>query len=165
MRSLMFKKYLLTIILFISVSSSFSQKKMTVLIDNYSIKVPSGWMAQYTNSAQVFFLFSQSEQYDQFQENCNLSLETVSKDVTVTEYKKNTIENLKTVYSTFLIIEKGKNFHKFKCELKGQKLQQIQYFYKKGVNTMLILTFTSDWDNFDRYKETFQQIAKSFKYK
>ena len=157
----MFKILLFAILPFLV----YSQYKMKIVSGPYSIEIFQGWTAEYTKSEQLFILYAPRTKYDQFQENCNLTIETISQNVTVDFYIKKCQEQLKTIYHDFVLVDKNANCHVIKGVVKNMKLQQMQYFYKKGANTMLILTFTSDWVNFDKYKDTFQQIAKSFKYK
>lgn len=151
------------LLLSISAVKVFSESGMKIKIDNYEITVPSGWLAQRTDSATVFMLYSPAEENDDFQENGNLTVEKLPTKYSVKGYMDAARESLKTVYGNFTLIEEGKNYHIISENINGTILQQIQFIEMKG-NEVYILTFTSTPHNFKRYLETFKSIYKTFKY-
>lgn len=158
------KKFAFVLLLIsLSVIKVFSDDGMTVKIGNYEITVPSGWLAQKTDSGTIFMLYSPIEENDDFQENGNLAVEKLPEKYTLKAYLEAGRELLKTMYGNFKLLEEGENYHIISGNVKGTIVQLIQFVEIRG-NEAYILTFSSDPDNFDRYLETFKEIYKSFKY-
>lgn len=159
------KKGFVFILLLISLSAVkvFGDDGMRIKIDNYEITVPSGWMAQRTDSTTIFMLYSPIEENDDFQENANLAVEKLPTKYTVKKYLEAGREALKILYGDFKLIEEGKNYHIISGNINGILVTQIQFVEMKG-NEAYILTFTSNPNNFNRYLEIFKTIYKSFKY-
>ena len=158
----MIKKGLFAIILLQSIMV-FSNETMKISIENVSIEAPLGWFAQYTKSPQLFFLYSPLEVNDTIQENCNLTIEYLSSPYTVKEYKDANIEPLQSVYREFEILESNMNYHIIRGYVGEIYVKQVQYFYVKS-NIAYVLTFTSNPENFDRFKTQFNLIADTFIY-
>ena len=157
------KKTILALFLLMLVGVAFCENGMKVKIDNYSITVPAGWMAQRTDSSALFILYSPLEENDDFQENGNLSIEQLPSKYSVKGYLEASREYIKTIYSNFNLIETKDNYQIITGEINGTKVQQIQFVFMKG-NVANVLTFTSNPENFARYLDTFKKIQKSFKY-
>lgn len=156
------KKLILVIfILFCSFMVN-SQSGMTVKMEGVSIESPIGWLAQYTKSPQVFFLYSPLEVGDTFQENCNLTTEYLSIPLTIDEYKSAGIEAIREIYGDFKLLKSDSNYHIISGFVGGIEVQQIQYMYIEN-NIAYVLTFSSNPENFERYLEQFHSIAKTFK--
>lgn len=157
------KKTILALFILMLACSAFCENGMEVKIDNYSITVPSGWLAQRTDSSILFVLYSPLEENDDFQENGNLSVAQLLSKYSVKEYLESSREYIKTLYSNFNLIEAKDNYQIISGEINGTKVQQIQFVFMKG-NIANVLTFTSNPENFARYLDTFKKIQKSFKY-
>jgi hypothetical protein len=136
---------------------------MNIQIEHYSISVPEGWLAQYTNSTNVFFLYSPIEENDSFQENANLTTEKLPTKYTEKGYLKAAQDTISKIYNNYKLIENGENYHIISGNLNGTDIMQIQYVSIKN-NTAYIMTYTSTPDSFARYLETFKSIQKTFKY-
>ena len=157
------KKTILALFILMLACAAFCENGMEVKIDNYSITVPSGWLAQRTDSAPLFVLYSPVEENDDFQENGNLSVERLPSKYSVKGYLESSRAYIKTLYSNFNLIEAKDNYQIISGEINGTKVQQIQFVFMKG-NIANVLTFTSNPENFARYLDTFKKIQKSFKY-
>ena len=158
------KTIALTAVLFFAfAAAAFSGGGMQIKIDNYSITVPSLWLAQRTDSATAFILYSPIEENDTFQESGNLTVEKLPSKYSIKAYLKAGREILKTLYTNFSLIEEGADYQIFSGELNGLALQQIQFVSISGT-TAYILTFTSTPEDFDRYLDTFKAIQSTFAY-
>jgi hypothetical protein len=145
------------------IGAAFSQDGMEIKIDNYSITVPSGWLAQRTDSSTVFILYSPIEENDTFQENGNLAVEKLPTQYSVKGYLEAARENIKKIYGNFILIEEGENYQIISGDINGTTVQQIQFVSIKK-NMAYILTFTSNPENFNHYLDTFKKIQETFKY-
>jgi len=154
---------LIVFLLGVFVGTAFCQDGMQIKIDNYSITVPSGWLAQRTDSSTVFVLYSPVEENDTFQENGNLTIEKLPTEYSVKGYLEAAQKNIKKIYGNFALIEEGENYQIISGDINGIVVQQIQFVSIKE-NTAYILTFTSNPENFNRYKDTFKKIQETFKY-
>jgi hypothetical protein len=136
---------------------------MKIKVENAEIDVPLGWFAHYTKQPQLFFLYSPLEDdYDDFQENCNLMKEKLPGKYSMEEYMKASINAVKDVYTGLVIEETGKNYYIFSGIVNDIEVKQIQYYYIKN-NIAYILTFTSAPETFTDYFAIFKKIAESFK--
>lgn len=141
----------------------FGQNVMKISVDNFSVDVPEYWIAQRLDSQIKFIIYSPVEENDTFQENGNLTVETLPGSYSAKAYLKAARDNLKAVYSNFNLIEEGDNFHIYTAKFDSTTLKQLQYVAIKGKEAY-VFTFSSTEADFDRYKETFVNIYKSFKY-
>lgn len=159
------KKICLFILLtVITTFSLMPEDVMKIEIGNVKINSPVGWIAQYTKSPQVFFLYSPVEENDTFQENCNLTIENLPGKYSIKNYMIESIKQIKKVYKDLKIIETSDNYHIISGDVNGNIVQQIQFFYIKN-NIAYVLTFTSTPEKFNDYTDTFKIIAKSFEIK
>ncbi len=154
------KKIALLILVFLS-AAVFAENRMTITVNNLSISVPEGWLAEYTNSQQLFFLYAPLEQNDDFQENCNLTYENLPRIFSIKEYMDLSIEMLDDVFNNFQMIERKDNYHIISGDMNNIRVKQIQYVYMDG-RTAYVLTFSSVPGKFDTYLETFKGIAQTF---
>lgn len=154
----------LTAVLFLAfATAAFGDGGMQIKIDNCSITIPSLWLAQRTDSATVFILYSPLEENDTFQENGNLTVEKIPAKYSVKAYLKAGREMLKKLYANFKLIEEGADYQIFSGELNGIALQQMQFVTISGTEAY-VLTFSSTPENFDRYADTFKSIYSTFTY-
>ena len=154
----------LAAVLFLAfVASAFGDDGMQIKIDKYSITIPSLWLAQRTDSATVFILYSPLEENDTFQENGNLAVEKLPSKYSVKAYLKAGREVLKKLYANFKLIEEGADYQIFSGELNGIALQQMQFVSISGTEAY-VLTFSSTPEDFDRYADTFKAIYGTFTY-
>ncbi|MBC6719480.1 hypothetical protein [Treponema sp. Marseille-Q4130] len=150
----------LAAVLFLAfVTSAFGDDGMQIKIDNYSITIPSLWLAQRTDSATVFILYSPIEENDTFQENVNLTVEKLPSKYSIKAGR----EVLKKLYANFKLIEEGDDYQIFSGELNGIALQQMQFVSISGTEAY-VLTFSSTPEDFDRYADTFKAIYSTFTY-
>ena len=142
----------------------YADDSMQIKVDNVEIEVPLGWFAHYTKQPQIFFLYSPLEDdYDDFQENCNLMKEKLPGKYSMEEYMKASINAVKDVYTGLVIEETGKNYYIFSGIVNDIEVQQIQYYYIKN-NYAYILTFSAIPASFEMYFNVFfKKIAESFK--
>ena len=123
----------LTAVLFLAfATAAFGDGGMQIKIDNCSITIPSLWLAQRTDSATVFILYSPLEENDTFQENGNLTVEKIPAKYSVKAYLKAGREMLKKLYANFKLIEEGADYQLFSGELNGIALQQMQFVTISG---------------------------------
>lgn len=155
------KKGFLIVLFIVTAQLGFAEDTMKIVIDNISIESPLGWLAQYTKSPNLFFLYSPLKPNDTFQENCNLTVEELYIDLSISEYMQATLDQLNSFYTDFSLKEKGKNFTVYYGILNNVELVQAQYYYKED-NTVYVLTCTSTPSEFDNYRVVFKQIASSF---
>ena len=154
---------LAAVLFLVFVTSAFGDDGMQIKIDNYSITIPSLWLAQRTDSATVFILYSPLEENDTFQENGNLTVEKLPSKYSVKAYLKAGREVLKKLYANFKLIEEGDDYQIFSGELNGIALQQMQFVSISGTEAY-VLTFSSTPEDFDRYADTFKAIYSTFTY-
>ena len=154
---------LAAVLFFAFATAAFCDGGMEIKIDNYSITVPSLWLAQRTDSATVFILYSPIEENDTFQENGNLTVEKLPSKYSVKAYLKAGREVLKKLYANFKLIEEGADYQIFSGELNGIALQQMQFVTISGTEAY-VLTFSSTPEDFDRYADTFKAIFSTFTY-
>ena len=154
---------LAAVLFLVFVTSAFGDDGMQIKIDNYSITIPSLWLAQRTDSATVFILYSPLEENDTFQENGNLTVEKLPSKYSIKAYLKAGREVLKKLYANFKLIEEGADYQIFSGELNGIALQQMQFVSISGTEAY-VLTFSSTPEDFDRYADTFKAIYSTFTY-
>lgn len=154
---------LAAVLFLVFVTSAFGDDGMQIKIDNYSITIPSLWLAQRTDSATVFILYSPLEENDTFQENGNLTVEKLPSKYSIKAYLKAGREVLKKLYANFKLIEEGDDYQIFSGELNGIALQQMQFVAISGTEAY-VLTFSSTPEDFDRYADTFKAIYSTFTY-
>ena len=136
---------------------------MRISIANFEVNVPQNWLAQYTKTPTLFFIYSPLEENDSFQENCNLTEEAVSVNMSIKNYMDSVVTVLDGYYKDLNILEQNRDSLLFTGMVSGIKLKQLQYFYKKD-NKIYTLTFSSTVADYCRYEEQFKQIASSFTY-
>lgn len=141
---------------------AFSTDEMEIKVKNITVHIPAGWMAQYTNSAQLFYLFSPIENQDTFQENCNLVMDSKPKDFTQEKFVELSIQNIKNSLQDVKVVENGENWHIFTLNFNGVQLKQYQVYYFKGED-VYIFTFSSTVADFNRYFPIFKSINSTIK--
>ena len=157
------KKIVVVFMCFILMSISlYADDSMKVKAENIEVDVPVSWLAQYTKSPQIFFLFSPLEKGDNFQENGNLMKEAVRGKSSLKNYMDESVKALKTVYKELKIEETGTNYHILSGILNNIRVKQIQYLYIKD-NNIYILTFTATPESFAKFSGVFKKIAESLK--
>ncbi|MBB6480273.1 hypothetical protein [Spirochaeta isovalerica] len=158
------KKIVLAAFLIVSMNVILaSQDKMTASYGNIKIDIPLGWMVQYTQSPSVFFIFSPLEPNDTFQENANLVIEALPYKISLSDYISLSQEGLKSVYGKFEMLETAENYHIIRGYIGSTQVQQLQIFYVTD-NNAYILTFSSNPDNFARFRDQFFTLAGTFRY-
>ncbi len=158
------KTVVLIALLVVGIGSVFCQDLMEIKIGSYSIAVPSGWTAVYTDSTTIFTLYSPvEEEVDDFQENVNLVTEDLPSRYTVKAYLKAAQGAIQQLYDDFELQESGDNYHIFSGSLNETMVMQMQFVAIKN-NVAYIVTYTSSPESFNRYLKTFKDIQKTFKF-
>ena len=91
-------------------SSVFADAGMQVKVDNYSLTVPFGWLAQRVDGPALLMLYSPMDEDDQFQENINLTCEKLPGKFTVKGYLSAAREFIKTMYADFNLVGQNSSF-------------------------------------------------------
>lgn len=135
----------------------------------YLVDIPNGWTTKDTsiNNLKFYFLVAPTSDAD-FRTNINIINESMQ-GISFDEYKKKTIESMKHYMPNVEILESGDMkasdlagswFH-YNLTQSGIKLGIINYtFPKDGI--AYIITATTKAENLDKYRITFDAVAKSF---
>ncbi len=160
------KKYLIIAALLLFSLTVSAEDKMEIIIDKYSIKVPAGWLAEYKGaaSANLFFLYSPMEKDDTFQENINLTVEKLPKPYDFNAYYDAAVETLKSAFTEFKVLEKKENYHIYTAKIDATEVKQLQCIYINKLEAYVI-TCTSNPKDFEKFKNIFFEVTKSFKFK
>jgi hypothetical protein len=140
--------------------------------NGYSIEYPNDW--DLDTSGQMgssFIIFSkQSSTQDQFRENINLIIQNLTGyTINLDQYTEISLGQIKTMITNGNILESkrlkanGPEFQKvvYTGDQGIYKLKFEQYYWIKN-NEAYVLTFTTEVDQFDSYKETGEKILNSF---
>jgi len=147
-------------LLFAAISIN-SSDFMKISAEGISINVPLGWLAEYKKTPVIFMVYSPEETQNTVRENYNLVIENLPRAYTLEEYSSLSLKNIKALFTNIDVVEQKNNYHIYKADYNGIKLQQIQYFFIKN-KIAYVLTFSSVQDTFEQYKNLFFEIAKSF---
>jgi hypothetical protein len=153
-------KKTLIALLVLGFAGTLSAQTMTLQAENIEIRSPINWLAQYTQSPQLFIIYSPIEPNDTFQENLNLTTEALPSPYTVSAYMEASQNVLQSVYQSFELEVTGDSFHIYTGTVNGVTVKQIQYFWVVG-NTAYILTGSALPSTFQNFADTFQTIADS----
>lgn len=144
--------------------------------ERYSIQYPSDWKLDRTSSKEVEFqLFSPlSTAEDRFSENVNLlvqdlrgqPIKNLDQYVEISESQILVMLQNSEIQSGKRIRKNGREFHRveFTATQGKYKLKQVQYYYFED-QVAYALTFTSEQEQYDTYRETGIDILESFKLK
>jgi len=144
-------------------SFAYTEEIMQIGIGQVRVEVPMGWYAVYTGSPTVFQLFAPLEANDDFQENVSLVEEKMPQPYTLIEYQDASARYLQTVFGNFQITERKDNYHIYKASMNQIDVMGLQVFYLREKEAYTI-TFNAKPSTFDRYRERFFAIARSFTY-
>lgn len=143
--------------------------------DNYSIQYPSNWKLQKPGPmGAVFFIFSELDsETDNFTENVNLMVQdlqgqdmTLSQAAAASEKQIMATVNSPNIITSEELEANGKSFYKLMYSgVQGKFDLQFEQYYWIEKGTIYALTFTSKKDEFDKFKETGEQILNSFQLK
>lgn len=142
---------------------------------NYSIQYPSNWELNQSGQMNTsFVLFSPLESdNDKFKENVNLLIQDLTGyNIDLNKYTEISEGQIKTMVTNSSLIESkriknGKDeFHKiiYSGDQGIFHLQFEQYYWVVN-DKAFILTFTSEKDKFENFKEIGEKILNSFKQK
>jgi hypothetical protein len=142
---------------------------------NYSIQYPATWeLNQSGQMGTSFILFSplESEQ-DKFKENVNLLIQDLrGKNIDLNKYTEISEGQIKTMATNSNLIESKRlktesgEYHKiiYSADQGIFHLKFEQYYWVTN-DKAYVLTFTSEQNRFDSFKETGEKILNSFKLK
>jgi hypothetical protein len=147
----------------------------TLDLSNYSIQYPSTWELNQSGQMNTsFVLFSPLESdNDKFKENVNILVQDLTGyNIDLNKYTEISEGQIKTMVTNSSLIESkriknGKDeFHKiiYSGDQGIFHLQFEQYYWVVN-DKAFILTFTSEKDKFENFKEIGEKILNSFKQK
>jgi len=171
--------YFSIIVLLLSVQHSFSQQPVITESEwkslskkEYVIQYPPDWEpTENGEMGTTFVIFSPSEtKDDQFRENVNLIIQDLKgKEIDLDRYTSMSEKQIKTIMTNAEISAsqrmKGSNgeYHKlvYISDQGGYHLKYVQYYWIINEKAYL-LTFTSEQNKFDAFRETGMQMMNSF---
>ncbi len=164
-------RYILLAILIPVFNLSLAQQWSTIDDPGYSIEYPTSWeLNQSGIMGASFLLFSPFESEDDiFRENLNLvEQDLTGLDLDLERYTELSISQLKKSIANFKIrVSKPEgNYHwlVFDGDQGEVKLTFEQYYWVIDTKAY-VLTFTTERDQYDNYKQVGKRMLKSFKLK
>jgi len=172
-------KSIFTLLTFLLTITSWSQKTpadwKVLSQNNFSIQYPTNWDLDQTGHLGTTFqiLSELTSIEDPFRENVDLIIQDLrGTTIYLNKYVKMSEEKLGTFLTNFNMLESKRikdhrgEFHKliFTGETEDLRLKFEQYIWVKGIKAY-ILTFHTELNQFDNYKETGEKILNSFKIK
>jgi len=151
-----------------------AQETITIKRSTYSIAVDKSMRIDTAGTSMADFIafFPLQSETDKFGENLNVVMEpTNGVDVTLEEYVRMSLEQLKQYFGDIAIVEnktvsttKGQPYHKlvYTASMNGFLLQFEQRYISTADYTY-VLTFTAEQSQFNAYKEKAGKILGSFK--
>jgi hypothetical protein len=147
----------------------------TLTESNYSVQYPPAWeLDQSRQMGTSFFLFSplESEQ-DKFKENVNLLIQDLTgKNINLDKYTEISEGQIKTLATNSNLIESKRiktepdEYHKIIYSAdQGIFHLKFEQYYWVIHDKAYVLTFTSEQNKFDSFRETGEKILNSFKLK
>jgi len=147
-------------------------KWITVTHTQFTIEYPSSWTADSTGQQGTQYLFFSPPESteDRFRDNVNVmvqdltgyNLDLSAFAVLSQDQIKSMVPNAQIIEST--AVTSGANrFHRiiYTGDHGSYHLKFEQYYFVRG-NTAYVVTFTSEQDKFDQYKQTGERILNSF---
>jgi hypothetical protein len=146
---------------------------LTISENSYSVKYPGNWDIDRSGQMDTSFIIfaKQSSVEDKFRENVNLLIQNLSGlNIDLDKYVEISEGQIKTLITNGHILEskrlnaEGVPFHKeiYSGDQGTFKLKFEQYYWVKDEKAYVI-TFTTEINQFDSYKEIGEEILKSFK--
>lgn len=162
----------LTVFVFQSLSIAQTNNWKTLQNSRYSIEYPSSWEADtsgHMGLAFVVYSIATSDK-DEFRENVNFIFEDVSQhQLTLDQYSQLSENQLKKMITDFRMVSSTRT------ELNGRTCRRVVFSGRQGVyqlkylqyymivgNNALVLTFTAEIAEFDKFKSTANRILESF---
>ena len=147
-------------------------KTINVGNDNYIVNIPTDWTTKDTtlNGVSFYFLLAPKTDND-FNTNMNILNESMQGE-SFDDYKKKSIETMKKQMPSLKFLDNGDieasningSWLHYKMEQSGLKIEIISYtFPKDGI--AYIITATTKEGELDKYRNTFDAVAKSFRFK
>ncbi len=141
--------------------------------DGYSIQYPENLTMQYPGimGASFMLFFPLESETDDFRENINLMIEDVTGiDISFDQYVELTLSNMKALLSEYNIIENER------FEKDGLSFHRVIGTFSQGLlkvksemcctiagDKAYVLTFSTEQETYDDYKDVGKQIMDSFK--
>jgi hypothetical protein len=149
-------KMIATVLLLLALAAALpAESVMLIEIENFSMEVPLGWLAQYTKSPTVFMIYSPPEENDSFRENCNLVVEALPEALTLQRYMRLSLDALRGAYKGLQVVESKDNHHVITGSINDVDVMQLQYFFVAD-RTAYVLTFTSTPADFEAMAGSFE---------
>ena len=148
----------------LSCACLFADEKMKVSAGAVSAELPVGWIAQYAQTPILFYFYSPAEENDTFQENINITVETLPSKYTPSGYIDNSLTYLKTLYSDFEIVKKENDSVLLQGAINGIAVKQYIKVIIKG-KVAYSITASSTPTDYERYESVFKEILSSVKIK
>lgn len=172
--------FLLSIVLSSGIVNAFEKKEKpgqdenwnTFQGDGYTIQYPSDWQSDDSGmmGTSMILFAPRSSDTDQFQENVNLIIQDLRTiEIDLDAYAKISTDQVKSLITNSEIevnkrLGSGEDEYHMMVYTGDQgkfKLKYVQYYWVRNEKAF-VLTFTSEQDQFEDYRETGLQILDSF---
>ena len=151
-----------------------SEQKKNSIKNNkdYYIEIPRDWEVQKNYNGLAFLAKRPRDntQKENFTENVSLAVEKLPSNISVEEYTKQAVKSMKTNLNDYITVKSQKGnisgydavrlISEFKQS--GFHIRSVTYIITAGQKAFS-LTGTAQPSTFDKYKNTFETIAKSLK--
>ena len=148
-----------------------TNKNMNVGTENYSLYIPKGWTtAHWTYAGINYYTLHAPVSENDPNTNVNVITENMQ-NLSLDVYKEKTIESIKKGIPSAFITGEGDietnsfngGWYSYTMEPAGVKASIVAYMFPKDGVAYIITAGTQKKDA-DRYRSTFDSIAKSFKF-
>lgn len=138
----------------------------------FSINLPSGWSQDRDSMGTAVMAISKAEgSKDNFRENINVVVETLTGSMTPKDYFDASQNAIKRVFQDFRLEKTGKErlgskdfyWSVFQHKTPNSKAKVLQYVSVNGLRAYII-TCSASPEKFDKFKGVFESSAKSFKF-
>jgi hypothetical protein len=142
---------------------------------SYSIKFPKGWeIDEQEEKLWVSVLIPRETTDDQlrFRININIIESTKTGGLSLEQHYQKTLDILSKSLSEFQVHEEGRSiiegiitkWYIYSYKIGPLDVKSLQYIFLKG-RRIYSITCGAGVDEFDQYRDTFEEVAKSFKFK
>jgi hypothetical protein len=142
---------------------------------SYSIKFPKGWeIDEQEEKLWVSVLIPRETTDDQlrFRININIIESTKTGGLSLEQHYQKTLDILSKSLSEFQVHEEGRSiiegiitkWYIYSYKIGPLDVKSLQYIFLKG-RRIYSITCGAGVDEFDQYRSTFEEVAKSFKFK
>jgi len=143
-------------------TSASSPDFLTLGVSNCSLKIPCEWYAQFTNTDNIIYLYTPLNKDSGVRGSLSLEKVTLQDKYSEKEYLELLQSNFSETIDAFSLVEQGKNFHVYTAiNSDGMAIKEVQYLKSNDQKTYFVLTCTATPNDFDKYADSFSDIAKS----